>query len=65
MNVIQGNFRRPVRSDCFKVGDSFTSEDGIRVHVMAERQTDCGRQFLYKGAGTAVWASDTAFRRKS
>ena len=65
MNVVHHNFRRALRSDCFAVGDSFTTEDGVRVHVAAERQTEYGRQFLYMGGGIATWAADTAFRRQS
>ena len=57
------NLRQPLRSDLFAVGDSFTSADGVRVHVMAEREVDNGKQYLYTSHGVSVWASDTAFRR--
>lgn len=47
----------------FRVGDTFTTEDGLKVHIMAERDTDKGRQFLYSSHGMRVWESDDKFVR--
>lgn len=63
-NVVQFPQKIPVPVP-FNVGDSFTTEDGVRVHVMDERQTDRGRQLLLKAMGTAIWAADTAFVRSA
>ncbi|MDE2233867.1 MAG: hypothetical protein KGJ90_07240 [Patescibacteria group bacterium] len=62
-NIITHNFRKSVRSDCFKVGESFTSGDGVRVHVIDERITEQGRQLLYSAHGTKIWASEEKFKR--
>lgn len=55
--------QRPFAPYIFNIGDSFTTEDGVRVHVMGARETDKGRQLLYSGGGTRIWAAETAFVR--
>lgn len=62
-NIIRHNFRMSPPPNLFKVGDTFTSGDGVRVHVVEERMTENGRQFLYCAHGTKMWAADDKFRR--
>jgi hypothetical protein len=64
-NIVKFHAKHPPAIKKFSVGDTFTTQDGIRVHVLQERQTEDGRQFLYAGGGLRVWAADTRFVRAS
>ena len=47
----------------FQVGDTFTSQDGVKVHVMGERYTAKGRELLYCAHGVKMWDRETRFWR--
>lgn len=54
---------RDITNDSWRVGESFTTNDGVRVHVMEARWEYGVRQLLYCAHGTKVWASENLFRR--
>jgi hypothetical protein len=51
------------KENTFRVGESFTSADGVRVHVMDERFRDGIRELLLQGGGARMWAAESRFMR--
>lgn len=49
--------------DAWQVGDTFTSNDGVKIHVMDARWEQGKRQLLYCSHGMKVWAGEELFRR--
>lgn len=50
-------------SNAWNVGDSFTSNDGVKIHIMDARWEQGKRQLLYCAHGVKVWAGEELFRR--
>ncbi len=54
---------KPITPPDFQVGDSPTSEDGVKFHIMDSRWEKGNLEFLYCAHGIRTWASANAFRR--
>ncbi len=54
-----------IPNDLFTLGDSFTSNDGVRVHIMDSRWNKDRLEYLYSAHGVKVWAAADRFGRVS
>lgn len=62
VSIING---QPIIPQPFTVGDSFNSNDGVRVHVMDSRWNGDKLEYLYSAHGVKVWAAAEKFGRVS